>query len=245
MLGGADPNPDDQYIDVGNEYPNVGIDPQYFRDPDLQPATQTEKLWRIAGRSGAWARAGIINVAQFTQWMSMNALHYAQLVLTDPNVISAAKKAGKSTGDFVYDNPAVLVAVLPTPLNVLAVATAIVGYMGRDWWRANVGRGGAIGSLKQTKRTTSWQKAVADNERLQLKGIRAQNNKLIRTLKRARIGTSAAKHRMMVQLNADRVQNKILFKTIKNHPTSWRKAVNRRLRTQLKAVKAQNKDIMH
>ena len=96
-----------------------------------------------------------------------------------------------------------------------------------------------------SKRTTSWRKAVADNERLQLKGIRAQNNKLIRTLKHARIGNSAAKHRMMVQLNADRVQNKILFKTIKNRPTSWRKAVNRRLRTQLKAVKAQNKDIMH
>jgi hypothetical protein len=46
---------------------------------------------------------------------------------------------------------------------------------------------------------------------------------------------------MMVQLNADRAQNNILFKTIKAHPASWRKAVNRRMRTQLKAVKAQNR----
>ena len=154
MLGGADDdeNYDDQYIDVGNEYPNVGIDPQYWRDPGRQPATQAEILWRTAGRASAWGKAGITNLAQFTRWMSVNAIHYAQLVLTDPNVISAAKKAGKSTGDFVYDNPAVLVGVLPYPLNVLAVATAIVGYMGRDWWRANVGRGGAVGSLEQTRR---------------------------------------------------------------------------------------------
>ena len=95
------------------------------------------------------------------------------------------------------------------------------------------------------KRTTSWKKAVADNEKLQLKQIRQQNDKLISTLKRAKVSNSAAKHRMMVQLNADRAQNKILFKTIKSHPTSWRKAVNRRLKTQLKAVGAQDNEIMH
>ena len=96
-----------------------------------------------------------------------------------------------------------------------------------------------------SKRTASWRKAVADNERLQLKGIRAQNNKLISTLKHARLGTSAAKHRMMVQLNADRAQNNILFKTIKARPASWRKAVNRRMRTQLEAVQSQNRALMH
>jgi hypothetical protein len=61
------------------------------------------------------------------------------------------------------------------------------------------------------------------------------------TLKHARYGNmSAAKNRMIVQLNADRAQNKILFKTIKSHPRSWRGAVNRRLKTQLKAVRAQD-----
>jgi hypothetical protein len=61
------------------------------------------------------------------------------------------------------------------------------------------------------------------------------------TLKHARYGNmSAAKNRMIVQLNADRAQNKILFKTIKANPRSWRGAVNRRLKTQLKAVRAQD-----
>ena len=46
------------------------------------------------------------------------------------------------------------------------------------------------------------------------------------TLKHARYGNmSAAKNRMIVQLNADRAQNKILFKTIKANPRTWRGAV--------------------
>jgi hypothetical protein len=93
-----------------------------------------------------------------------------------------------------------------------------------------------------SRRTVSWRKAVSDNEKLQLKAIRAQNNKLINTLKKSRYGNmSAARHRMVVQLNADRAQNKALFKSIKAHPASWRKAVNRRRKTQLKAVRAQDK----
>jgi len=94
-------------------------------------------------------------------------------------------------------------------------------------------------------RTSSWRKAVADNEKLQLKQIRQQNEKLISTLKHAKVSNSAAKHRMMVQLNADRAQNKILYKTLRANPNSWRGAVNRRLRTQLKAVTAQDNAIMH
>jgi hypothetical protein len=95
-----------------------------------------------------------------------------------------------------------------------------------------------------SNRTTSWQKAVADNEKLQLKQIRQQNEKLIGTLKHAKVSNSAAKHRMMVQLNADRVQNKILYKTLRANPNSWRGAVNRRLRTQLNAVRTQDNAIM-
>jgi hypothetical protein len=69
---------------------------------------------------------------------------------------------------------------------------------------------------------------------------------LIGALKNARYGNmSAAKHRLIVQLNADRAQNKILFKTIKANPASWKNAVKRRLKTQLKAVKAQDAAIMH
>jgi len=151
LVGGAGVPPD--FVDIGEEYPNIGLDPQYFRDPEMRPATNMENLWRTAGRAEAWARAGITTLAQFTRWMTINAIHYAQLILTDPRVISAAQKVGKSTADFVYENPAVaLVYVLPPPLNTLAVATAIVGYLGRDWWRTNVGRGGAVGSLEQTHR---------------------------------------------------------------------------------------------
>ena len=93
-------------------------------------------------------------------------------------------------------------------------------------------------------RTSSWRKAVADNEKLQLKQIRQQNEKLISTLKHAKVSNTAAKHRMMVQLNADRAQNKILYKTLKANPNSWRGAVNRRLKTQLRAVTAQDNAIM-
>jgi hypothetical protein len=49
---------------------------------------------------------------------------------------------------------------------------------------------------------------------------------------------------MVVQLDADRAQNKALFKSIKAHPKMWRKAVSRRRKTQLKAVRAQNKSLL-
>ena len=153
MIGGAEAGDEDDIVDVRREYPHIGTDIQYWRDPDRQPATDMENLWRTAGRAEAWARAGITNVAQFTRWMAMNAIGYARAVITNPTVQSLAKQVGKSTADFVYENPAAaLVYVLPPPLNTLAVATAIVGYLGREWWRTNVRRGGAVTRNRRNRR---------------------------------------------------------------------------------------------
>ena len=156
MIGGAEAGDEDDIVDVRREYPHIGTDIQYWRDPDRQPATDMENLWKTAGRAEAWARAGITNVAQFTRWMAMNAIGYARAVITNPTVKSLAKQVGKSTADFVYENPAAaLVYVLPPPLNTLAVATAIVGYLGREWWRTNVSnvrRGGAVTRNRRNRR---------------------------------------------------------------------------------------------
>lgn len=160
MIGGAEAGDeagyeagDEDIVDVRREYPHIGTDIQYWRDPDRQPATNMENLWRTAGRSREWATVGIINVAQFTRWMAMNAIGYARAVITNPTVQSLAKQVGKSTADFVCENPAAaLVYVLPPPLNTLAVATAIVGYLGREWWRTNVRRGGAVTRNRRNRR---------------------------------------------------------------------------------------------
>lgn len=152
MIGGAEAG-DDDIVDVGRVYPHIGTDLQYWRDPDRQPATNMENLWRTAGRSREWATVGIINITQFTQWMTVNAIGYARAVITNPTVQSLATQVGKSTADFVYENPAAaLVYVLPPPLNTFAVATAIVGYLGREWWRTNVRRGGAVTRNRRNRR---------------------------------------------------------------------------------------------
>ena len=141
---GEEPVGDDP-IDIGADYPNIGIDPYLFAFPDGRPNTNFENMWRTAGRFAGWADANVRNVAQFTQWLTINAVGYARAVLTNPRVIALAKEAGRSTKDFILENPATaLLYVLPGPLQHKAVATAIVGYLGRNWWRDNVGRGGVM-----------------------------------------------------------------------------------------------------
>ena len=156
MIGGAEAGDEagyDDIVDVGIQYPHIGTDPQFWRVPDMQPATSMGNLWKTAGRAEAWARAGITNVEQFTRWMVVHAVGYAIAVITNPTVQSLATQVGKSTADFVYENPAAaLVYVLPPPLNTFAVATAIVGYLGREWWRINVIRGGAVTRNRRNRR---------------------------------------------------------------------------------------------
>ena len=91
---------------------------------------------------------------------------------------------------------------------------------------------------------SSFNKTIKANERMQQRQIRAQNMSLSRTLKRSGLGTSDVKKRMKIQINADKRQNNELLNAVKANPSSWRKAVKRRMNTQLKAVSAQNKAIM-
>jgi len=94
-------------------------------------------------------------------------------------------------------------------------------------------------------RSSSWRKAVSNNEKLQLKEIRKQNNDLIRTLKNSRYGNlSSARKRLYIQLNADKAQNKLLYKRLKANPSNFRSAVRSRRKTQLRAVRRQDKAIM-
>ena len=89
------------------------------------------------------AKTGITNIPALAIWLVRNATTYAQAVLTNPTVQKLAKDAGVSVVDFVSANPTVaLIYVLPPPFNTVAVASAIVYYLGRNWWREY--RGGVL-----------------------------------------------------------------------------------------------------
>ena len=91
---------------------------------------------------------------------------------------------------------------------------------------------------------SSYSKTIKANEKMQLRQIRSQNMSLARTLKRSGMGASLVKNRMKIQLNADKRQNKELLNAVRANPSSWRKAVKRRMNSQLKAVSAQNRAVM-
>ena len=88
---------------------------------------------------------------------------------------------------------------------------------------------------------SSYSKTIKANEKMQLRQIRSQNMSLARSLKRSGIGASLVQKRLKIQLNADKRQNNELLNAVKANPSSWRKAVKRRMNVQLRAVSAQNR----
>jgi hypothetical protein len=91
---------------------------------------------------------------------------------------------------------------------------------------------------------SSYSKTIKANEKMQLRQIRSQNMSLARSLKRSGMGASLVQKRLKIQLNADKKQNKELLNAVRVNPSSWRKAVKRRMNSQLKAVSAQNRAVM-
>jgi hypothetical protein len=91
---------------------------------------------------------------------------------------------------------------------------------------------------------SSYSKTIKANEKMQLRQIRSQNMSLARSLKRSGIGASLVQKRLKIQLNADKRQNNELLNAVKANPSSWRKAVKRRMNVQLRAVSAQNRAVM-
>ena len=91
---------------------------------------------------------------------------------------------------------------------------------------------------------SSYSKTIKANEKMQLRQILSQNMSLSRSLKRSGIGASLVQKRLKIQLNADKRQNNELLNAVKANPSSWRKAVKRRMNVQLRAVSAQNRAVM-